>query len=99
MINFQTRLPTGLFPASVLGRLLAALLTISLAIVGLFFLAFALVAAAVIAGVVMARLWWVTRKLRAQRDAGVIEGSYIVEADATPRLAETKDSAPLAARD
>lgn len=85
-MNFRSRVPPGLFPSSMLGRLLAALLTASLAIVGLFFLAFALVAAASIAAVVIARLWWVARKLRAQRDASVIEGSYSVEADSTPAL-------------
>ncbi|MDB5810394.1 MAG: hypothetical protein JWN94_2516 [Betaproteobacteria bacterium] len=85
-MNFKFRVPTGLFPSSMLGRLLAALLTASLAIVGLFFLAFALVAAALIAAVVIARLWWVARKLRTQRDASVIEGSYSVETDLTPAL-------------
>jgi hypothetical protein len=42
---------------------------------------FALVAAALIATLVIARVWWIARKLRGRRDAGAIEGTYSVEAD------------------
>ena len=78
----QTRIPPGVIPRTWLGRVSATLIAAGLAVVGLFFLAFALVAAALIAGVVIVRIWWALRKVRAQREADVIEGSYSVETDA-----------------
>ena len=54
--------------------------------IGLFFVAFALIAAAVAAAMVIARIWWVSRKLRAQGDMDVIEGSYSIEAESTPAV-------------
>ena len=85
-MNHQTRIPLGIIPTSWLGRVSATLVAAALAVVGLFFLAFALIAAALIAGIVIVRIWWALRKLRAQREAGVIEGSYSVETDATPAV-------------
>ncbi len=70
---------SNVVPRSWLGRLLSALITLALVAVGAFFLFFALVAAALIAVGVLGRIWWVARKLRKQRDAGVIEGTYTVE--------------------
>lgn len=77
-MNTRTRAPAVL-PTSWIGRLIAVLLAIALAVAGLFFIAFALMAAAIVAAVVAARMWWVFRKLRAQRNAQVIEGAYSVE--------------------
>ena len=85
-MNYKTRIPAGILPASWPGRLLATLVAAGLAVVGFFFLVVALIAAAVIAAVVIARIWWIVRKLRARRDAGVIEGTYSVEAEPTPAL-------------
>jgi predicted lipid-binding transport protein (Tim44 family) len=82
----QTRMFSTVLPATWFGRLIAALIAGCLAIIGLFFLAFALVAIALIAAGVLARLWWVARKLRAQREAGVIDGVYSVEIEATPAI-------------
>jgi predicted lipid-binding transport protein (Tim44 family) len=82
----QNRIPPGIIPKTWLGRVSATLVAAALAVVGLFFLAFALVAAALIAGIVIVRIWWALRKLRAQREADVIEGSYSVETDATPAV-------------
>src|SRR4051812_7497458 len=82
----QTRIPPGLIPRTLLGRVAAALIATSIAVVGLFFLVFALIAAAVLGAVVMARIWWLSRKLRAQRDAGVIEGSYSVHVESPASL-------------
>jgi len=86
LMMHQTRIPPGIIPRNWLGRVSATLIAAGLAVVGLFFLAFALVAAALIAGVVIVRIWWALRKLHAQREAGVIEGSYSVETDATPAV-------------
>ena len=83
---YQTRIPAGVIPNTWYGRVAAVLIAAALAVVGLFFLAFAAVAAALIAVLVLVRIWWVARRLRAQRDAGVIEGSWSVEADPTRAL-------------
>ena len=92
-MNDQTRIPAGVIPATWLGRLVATLIAVGLAVIGLFFLAFALIAAALLATLMIARIWWIARKLRARRDAGVIEGSYVVEAESKPALqAGTVDS-------
>jgi len=77
-MTYQKQISAGVLPASWVGRLIAALIAASLALVGLFFIAFALVAAGVLAAVVAVRIWWVIRRLRAQRDSNVIEGSYSV---------------------
>ena len=82
----QKRIRAGVIPQTLLGRLAAALIAASLAVIGFFFLVFALIAAMLIAGVVIARIWWVSRKLRAQRDASVIEGAYSVEIESAPAL-------------
>ncbi|MCE9642586.1 MAG: hypothetical protein K8S22_20910 [Betaproteobacteria bacterium] len=78
-MNSQTQIPGNILPATWVGRVIATLVAASIAVVGLFFFVFALVAAAVLAIIVAARIWWVSRKLRAQRDQDVIEGSYSVE--------------------
>ncbi len=81
-MNARTRAPAVL-PTSFIGRLIAALFAIALAVAGLFFVAFALIAAAIVAAVVATRMWWVFRKLRAQQNAQVIEGAYSVELERT----------------
>jgi len=91
----QTRIPPGIIPRTWLGRVSATLIAAGLAVVGLFFLVFALVAAALIAGVVIVRIWWGLRKLRAQREADVIEGSYSVETDAPPAVISRETDAAV----
>jgi membrane protein implicated in regulation of membrane protease activity len=82
-MNSQTQIPGSILPAGWLGRVVATLVAASVAVVGLFFFAFALVAAAVLASIVALRIWWVSRKLRTPKDDGVIEGSYSVEPEQT----------------
>jgi predicted lipid-binding transport protein (Tim44 family) len=85
MMN-QTRIAPGLIPRTLIGRVAAALIAASIAVVGLFFLMFALIAATVLGAIVIVRIWWISRKLRAQRDADVIEGSYSVQVESPPSL-------------
>jgi hypothetical protein len=85
-MNERMRTSAGIVPRTWLGRLLSLLVAGTLAIAGFFFLMFALIAAAIIAACVIARLWWISRKLRAQRDAGVIEGTYSVETESRRRI-------------
>lgn len=77
-------------PTSLLGRILSALLTVALLVTGFFFLMFALIAGAVIATIVLARIWWISRKLRARRDETIIEGDYTVEATPDPRIEDRR---------
>jgi predicted lipid-binding transport protein (Tim44 family) len=77
----RTRTSTIALPSTIIGRVIFALVTITLAVVGLFFLAFALVAVTVIAIIIGIRFWWLRRKIRAQQNSDVIEGSYSVESD------------------
>jgi len=85
-MNYQTQIPSNVLPATWIGRVIAALIAASIAVVGLFFFAFALLAAALIAAIVAARIWWISRKLRARRDQDVIEGSYSVEPEQTQAI-------------
>jgi hypothetical protein len=61
-------------------RILVALITTVLVILGFFFFTVALVAGAIVAAVFGARLWWTLRKLkRAQAEvngATVVDGDY-----------------------
>lgn len=58
---------------------LIAALAAGLAVAGLFFFVFALIAGAVVTTAVGIRLWWLMRKLRAQtRNTGALEGQYTV---------------------
>ena len=82
-MNTQTRLPGSVIPTTWMGRLVATIAAGALAVAGLFFIAFALVAVAVIAAIVALRVWWIFRKSRMQRDDHVIEGSYSVESEQT----------------
>ena len=70
-----------------ISRILVALITTALLILGFFFLTVALIAGAIVATVFGARLWWTLRKLkRAQGEAGispdantnVVDGDYRV---------------------
>ena len=72
------------WPARVLyGLVLAALL-----VIGFFFLTVALVAGALVALVVLARLWWLTRKASRTRTDDSIEGEFAVveEREAVRRI-------------
>jgi len=59
-------------------RILLGIVAVAIVVLGFFFLTVALVAGAIVAAVVLARLWWVTRKMRAARRDGTIDGEYVV---------------------
>lgn len=83
-MNYQSRISASLLPTTWIGRLIATIVAASVAVVGLFFLAFALVAAALLATIVAVRIGWLLRKLRMQRNKDVIEGSYSIESEKPP---------------
>ncbi len=60
-------------------RLLLTLVGIVILVLGFFFLTIALVAGAILAAIIGARLWWQMRKLkRAAAAHGPMEGEYVV---------------------
>ncbi len=96
----RTRIRINILPATWYGRLFAALLAIMLAVVSVFFVAFALVAGMTVAALIAGRLWWLRRKLRVQRDKDVIDGAYTVEPaqvlTVRPESTESENSNPSA---
>lgn len=95
-MNHQSQIRTNILPATWVGRVITILIATALAVVGLFFVAFALIAVAVLAAIVAVRMWWIFRKLRAQQDKDVIEGAYSIESEQTHtvRSEGTNDGAP-----
>lgn len=61
-----------------LQRGLLALVGAAILVLGLFFLTVALVAGALIALALVARWWWLARRLRSARAQGTLEGEYEV---------------------
>jgi Flp pilus assembly protein TadB len=58
---------------------LIAALGVGLAVAGVFFFVFALIAGAIVTTAVGIRLWWLMRKLRAQaKNTEALEGQYTV---------------------
>lgn len=68
-----------------IARILVTLVTAVLVVLGFFFLTVALIAGALVATVLGARLWWALRKLkRAQPAHVVVEGDYrVIEHEST----------------
>jgi predicted lipid-binding transport protein (Tim44 family) len=89
-VDYQTRLTGGVLPTTWMGRLVATIMASALAVAGVFFVAFALTAAAVIATIIALRVWWILRKSRMQRDDHVIEGSYSVESEQNEQIPFSK---------
>ena len=71
--------------SSWIARVPVTLVTAALVVLGFFFLTVALIAGALVAAVVGARLWWALRKLkRAQPAQVVVEGDYrVIEHEST----------------
>jgi hypothetical protein len=64
--------------SSWLERVLYAIGGVAVIVIGFFFLTVALIAGALLALVVVARLWWISRKLQRARRRNVVEGEYEV---------------------
>ncbi|HEX7045640.1 MAG TPA: hypothetical protein VF203_13620 [Burkholderiales bacterium] len=61
-----------------LERALYAIGGVAVIVIGFFFLTVALIAGALLALVVIARLWWLSRKLQRAQRRSVVEGEYEV---------------------
>ncbi len=64
--------------ASVFERILLALLGLVVLIAAFFFIGIALIAGAVLAGVILVRFWWLKRKLSSTAQDEVVEGEFSV---------------------
>ncbi len=83
---YKTLRSPNLLPTTVIGNLIAGVLAAGLAVAGLFFVAIALIAATLLGSAFALRIWWAIRRVRAQRDEDVIEGSYSVEPSQVERI-------------
>lgn len=90
MINRQ-RYSASYLPQSLLGRVVSTVVAAAIVVCAFFFAIFALIAAAIFIGVVLVRLWWISRKLRAQQHAEVIEGEYTRDESPAPKLGQPPD--------
>jgi hypothetical protein len=61
-----------------LERVLYAIGGLAVVIVGVFFLTVAIVVGAILALVIIARFWWLSRQIRKARNRNVVEGEYEV---------------------
>jgi membrane protein YdbS with pleckstrin-like domain len=72
LLTFESRQSTWL------ERVLYAVGGVAIIVIGFFFLTVALVVGALLALVVIARLWWISRKLQRERRRNIVEGEYEV---------------------
>ncbi len=80
-IRILARPQTGL-----LERIVFFALGLVVLIAAFFFIGIALVAGAILAGVILLRWWWLQRKLRRAREDSFVEGEYtVVETAITDR--------------
>ena len=61
-----------------LERVLYAVGGVAVIVIGFFFVTVAIVVGAILALVIVARLWWLSRKLERARNRNVVEGEYTV---------------------
>jgi Zn-dependent membrane protease YugP len=75
-IRINTRPQAGLIE-----RILFFVLGLVVLVAAFFFIGIALIAGAILAGVILLRFWWIKRKLRQTREDSYVEGEYrVVEA-------------------
>lgn len=76
--------------AGMLERIVFFVLGLVVLVAAFFFIGIALVAGAILAGVILLRFWWLKRKLRNSAQDGVVEGEYrvvetLITDERTPR--------------
>ena len=72
-IRFATRPQAGLIE-----RIVFFVLGLTVLIAAFFFIGIALIAGAILAGVILLRFWWIKRKLRQTHEETYVEGEYRV---------------------
>ena len=63
---------------SLIERVVLFALGLMILVAAFFFIGIALIAGAILAGVVLIRLWWLQRKLRREQEDSYVEGEYTV---------------------
>ena len=67
--------------AGLIERIVFFALGLVVLVAAFFFIGIALIAGAILAGVILLRFWWIKRKLRQTREDSYVEGEYrVVEA-------------------
>jgi hypothetical protein len=67
--------------AGLIERIIFFVLGLTVLVAAFFFISIALIAGAILAGVILLRFWWIKRKLRQTREDSYVEGEYrVVEA-------------------
>ena len=64
--------------AGLLERIAFFVLGLGVLVAAFFFIGIALIAGAILAGIVLLRLWWLRRKLRREHQDSYVEGEYTV---------------------
>ena len=64
--------------AGLLERMVFFALGLVILVVAFFFIGIALIAGAILAGVILIRWWWLQRKLRREQQDSYVEGEYTV---------------------
>lgn len=64
--------------AGLIERIVFFVLGLVVLVAAFFFIGIALIAGAILAGVILLRFWWLKRKLRDTAEDGVVEGEYTV---------------------
>lgn len=64
--------------ASLLERIFYFVLGLIVLVAAFFFIGIALIAGAILAGVILLRFWWIKRKLRQTHEDSYVEGEYRV---------------------
>jgi hypothetical protein len=72
LLTFESRQSTWL------ERVLYAVGGLAVIVIGFFFLTVALIVGALLALVIVARVWWISRKLQRARRRNIVEGEYEV---------------------
>lgn len=76
--HYQRRLTFEARSTTWLERVLYAIGGLAVIVIGFFFITVAFIVGALLALAIVARLWWISRKLQRARDRNVVEGEYEV---------------------
>lgn len=76
--HYQRRLTFEARSTSWLERVLYTIGALAVIVIGFFFVTVAFFVGALLALVIVARLWWISRKLRRAHNRSVVEGEYEV---------------------
>jgi len=86
-IHILNRPQAGLFE-----RIVFFVLGLAILVVAFFFIGIALIAGAVLAVIILLRLWWLRRKLREAMNDDVVEGEYTVVESVITDQSATRDA-------